>query len=241
MEDSSEDFKEITKVSFQRVKQHILDLESAIKEDRKFLIKQNEAILLLKSQMEELLGSVYDLRDKMLFNDSSSGNDGVINNHQQSSTIINNHQQSSTTINSHQQSTVQQEEPSEVLIETAAEEQFDDKRPLSDLKKELQATFGTLTDREFSVYMAVYQLEEQLPDVNYSDISKMLNISEMTVRGYINSLISKKIPLEKKRLYNRKVVLAIPKEFRDLNLASFLLTLRLPSATFVPQKTLKHY
>ena len=89
--------------------------------------------------------------------------------------------------------------------------------------------------------MAVYQLEETQPDVNYADIARMLNISEMTVRGYVNNLLSKRIPLEKKRLYNRKVVLCVQKEFRSLNIASFLLTLRLPQAIYVPQKTLGNF
>ena len=113
--------------------------------------------------------------------------------------------------------------------------------PLSEMKKELESKFNTLTDREFSVFMAVYQLEEQLPDVNYSDVSKLLNISEMTVRGYVNSLMAKKIPLEKRRMYNKKVFLSISPEFRALNLASFLLTLRLPKSNFNSQKTLKSF
>ncbi|MFH0752840.1 MAG: hypothetical protein V1914_04580 [archaeon] len=160
----------------------------------------------------------------------------IINNDQQSSTIINNDQQSSTMINNHQQS-------STVINDNQQEgiEDIETKIPLGNLKKDLDKRFKELTDREFSVFMAVYQLEEQLPDVNYTDVARMLKISEMTIRGYVNTIISKKIPLEKHRMYNKKVFLGISKEFRELNLASFLLTLRLPKANFKPQKTLKGY
>ena len=275
------EFKETTKTSFRKVKYHILALERAIKEEREFVIKQNKAILHLKSEIELLTGEFRELREEMNTLIGSIGNKGVINNHQQSSTTIINNQQStsqqSSTINSQLEQKKDFAEP--VFIEEAPEikqmheeakrvqelgrnqgkdlhsvdssngknaqisQEVPQQRPLSDIKKDLEDKFRYLTDREFSVFMAVYQLEEQLLDgiVNYADVAKMLNISEMTVRGYANSLISKQIPLEKRRLYNRKVALCIPIEFRELNLASFLLTLRLPHAIYVPQKTLKSY
>lgn len=261
MGESSKNLKESVKTSFSRVKEHILELESAIKENREFFIKQNEVILHLKSQIGLLMCEFNDLREEINSLKVSSGNGGVINNHQQSSsTIINNSQQSSTVINDQQQSTIKQ---SETPKNNQISENFEDlqviednqqsstiinngqglniKKPIADMKKELEQTFNVLTDREFSVFMAVYQLEEQLPDVTYSDVSKMLKITEMTTRGYINSLMSKKLPLEKRRVYNRKVSLGINREFRELNLASFLLTLRLPKANFMPQKTLKNF
>ena len=75
--------------------------------------------------------------------------------------------------------------------------------------------------------MAIYQLEEDLHGiVRYSDVSKMLKITQITVRNYVNSMISMGIPIEKHRQYNRKVSLFVKKELRDLNLASKLLKLR---------------
>lgn len=259
--ESSKDLKESVKTSFNRVKEHILSLESAIKENREFFIKQNEVILHLKYQIELLMSEFSDLKEEINSLKISSGNEGVINNHQQSSsTIINDNQQSTTVNNSHQQSTIKQSEmpkndqisenledlqtiddnqQSSTMINS--EQVINTKKPLVDIKKELEQTFNVLTDREFSVFMAVYQLEEQLPDVTYSDVSKLLKITEMTTRGYINSLMSKRLPIEKRRVYNRKVSLGINKEFRELNLASFLLTLRLPKTNFMPQKTLKNF
>lgn len=268
--------KESTRSSFSRVKEHNLMLENAIKEDRKLLIEQNRVILQLKREIELLMNEFNDFKAYLNDYKSSSGNEGVINNHQQSSTTIINSQQSSTVnsnqqlnneilgqkghlepefsdstiINNDQQSlmhkgeVINSNQQSSTIInvqEAPVGKEQDLKRPISDIKRDLEVKFRGLTDREFSVFMAVYQLEEQLPDVNYSDVSKLLNISEMTVRGYVNSLLIKKIPLEKRRMYNKKVFLAISHEFRELNLASFLLTLRLPNTHFIPQKTLKNF
>ena len=122
----------------------------------------------------------------------SSGNDGVINNHQQSSTIINDKQQS-----------------------------------ISAIKSDFEALFRGLTDREFSVFMAIYQLEEDLQaPVSYCEVSKILKITEITVRNYVNSMMNRGIPIEKHRQYNRKVSLSMKKDMRDLNLASKLLKIR---------------
>ncbi len=277
MEDNS--FKEATKISFKRVKQHISELETALREDREFILEQNEAILHIKSEIKELMNDFKSLKEEISSFHGSTGNDGVINNDQQSSTMINNDQRSST-INNDQQlnnentsgfgslepefedlepfedpsTMINNDQRSSTIIndhqrsstiinndQQSTEVEIKIRQPLSEIKKELEKRFRSLTDREFSVFMAVYHLEERLPDVHYTDVAKMLNISEMTIRGYVNTLISKKIPLEKHRMYNKKVFLMISKEFRELNLASFLLTLRLPHTDFMPQKTLKNY
>ena len=90
----------------------------------------------------------------------------------------------------------------------------------------LENKFRSLTDREFSVFMAIYQLEEEKGKVGYLEIANMLEINETTVRNYITSLINKQIPIDKERIFNKKALFRIKKEFRELNLASNLLELR---------------
>ena len=76
--------------------------------------------------------------------------------------------------------------------------------------------------------MAIYQLEEELGTglVRYQDISKILKLTEISIRNYVNSMVNKGIPITKTRQYNRKVSLSIKKELKDLNLASKLLKIR---------------
>ena len=93
-----ENFKESTKLSFQKAKKHNLKLEKAIFENREFLIEQNKEILQLKEKIKLLISDLEDLKEEISICEVSSGNEGVINNHQQSSSTINNNQQQSTMI-----------------------------------------------------------------------------------------------------------------------------------------------
>jgi len=98
---------------------------------------------------------------------------------------------------------------------------------INNIKKDFEDQFRSLTDREFSIFMTIYQLEEDLQGpVSYYDVSKTLKVTETNIRIHVNSMLNKGIPLEKSRQYNRKVSLSIKKDLRDLNLASKLLKLR---------------
>ncbi len=93
-------------------------------------------------------------------------------------------------------------------------------------KEGLELKFKSLTDREFSVFLAIYQLEEELGRVTYSDIANKLNISEITIRCYVNSILNKNIPVERKRHFNKKSYLTINSQFRSLNLVGLILRIR---------------
>ena len=74
--------------------------------------------------------------------------------------------------------------------------------------------------------MAIYELEEQKHSpIRYKDIAKHLNLTQSSVRDHVNELILKKIPLTKE-IFNNKVFLSVPQEFRILTLASKLLNFR---------------
>ena len=103
------------------------------------------------------------------------------------------------------------------------------------LKKELELVFRTLTDREFSIFMVVYAIDKEGKEANYQEIAKQLGISDHTIRGYVSSLISKNVPIQKERYLNGKVSLSIKNEFKQLDLYQKLLKLRLPNSN---QKTL---
>ncbi len=93
-------------------------------------------------------------------------------------------------------------------------------------KENLELKFKSLTDREFSVFLAIYQLEEELGKVTYSDIANKLNVSEITVRCYVNSILNKAAPIERKRHFNKKSYLTINSQFRSLNLIGLILKIR---------------
>lgn len=179
--------------SFENVRKDMEFFKNEIESLKKEILSEKENKTTIESQIKDIITSLNEIKDKLaFFYKNSSGNDGVNDNHQQSSTIIN-----------HKQS-------------------------IDSIKNEFETTFKGLTDREFSVFMAIYQLEEELGQgkVRYQDVSKTLKLTEISIRNYVNSMINKGIPIEKVRQYNKKVSLSIKKELKELNLASKLLKLR---------------
>lgn len=98
---------------------------------------------------------------------------------------------------------------------------------LIELKESLNSAFRRLTNREFSVFMAIYELDKEKGGyITYSELSLRLNISESTVRDFVNQLVRKNIPIDKCRDFNNKVSLSIKNEFKRLNLYQNLLKLK---------------
>ena len=190
----NKDVDEKLRESFKRVKDDIIELKISLNNEK-------DELNSIKTEMKEIKGLISEIKDNLLiFKKSSIGNDGVINNHQQSSTIINNHQQPTISLQA--------------------------KKSFADLKQTLTFAFKSLTDREFSVFLALVELENALPEVTYTELADRLKISEPTVRNVVNRLISKNLPLEKVRFFNKKVSLSLSKDFKKSDLLAELISLR---------------
>nr|AQS28465.1 hypothetical protein [uncultured archaeon] len=183
--------------SFKKVKEDMDFLRVELEKVKKYLLFKNNEILSLKTEIRALNEIVSKLREQN--NSSSIGNERVINHHQQSSTIINND------------------------FTTEAISYGKGQKPIRLL---LENKFRSLTDMEFSVFMTIYHLEEELGKVTYKNIANKFNLTEATVRNHITNLMNKDIPIDKERLFNKKILLYIKKDFRELNMASRLLEIR---------------
>jgi len=94
------------------------------------------------------------------------------------------------------------------------------------IKQEIEEKFRKLTEKQFSIFMTIYELEEQKNSpIRYKDIAEHLSLTQSSVRDHVNELTLKKIPLTKE-IFNNKVFLSVPQEFRTLTLASKLLNFR---------------
>ncbi len=175
-----------------------------VKED---IIRLDVELSQNKQALDKILTTIEALKTQLSESSketSSNGNEGVANSQQQPT--ANNRRQSSTMIDNPQQPTM---------------------LPLQALKESLDSTFRSLTDREFSVFMALYTLDkEKGGNIGYSELSQQLNLSESTVRDFINILLRKNIPIQKDRYFNKKVSLSIKEEFRKLDLYQNLLKLK---------------
>jgi len=197
MEDSSI-FKENVKMSFAKAKEHISSLEAEIGQIKGILEEIRSEIRTLKKAPKSEDSASQD-ED---FDESSIGNQGVPDSQRQPSDDNNRQQNDNKTPSDSQQTPKTLSGPS-----------------LSELKQSLDSAFRNLTDREFSVFMALYELEREMGgDIGYSDLSLRLKLSESTIRDFVNQLIRKNIPIQKFREFNKKVSLSVKEEFKHLDL-----------------------
>lgn len=97
---------------------------------------------------------------------------------------------------------------------------------LDALKKDLRKQFKQLTPQEMLVFSTIYQLTNEKFDVDYALLSKKTNLSESSIRDYIQKLIKKGVPLEKTKENNKRINLTIPPEFKRIASLETLISLR---------------
>ncbi|MEK6741909.1 MAG: hypothetical protein AABX76_00940 [Nanoarchaeota archaeon] len=97
---------------------------------------------------------------------------------------------------------------------------------LDSIKKEIRFKFKRLTSQEMIVFSTLYQMEEELVNVDYKILSKKLNLTESSVRDYIGRLIKKGIPVEKKRINNKTILLSISSNLKRITSLSTIMQLR---------------
>ncbi len=97
---------------------------------------------------------------------------------------------------------------------------------LDELKKEIRLKFKRLTNQEMSVYISIYQLEEQGFSVDYSLLAEKLGLTESSIRDYIRKMIGKGIPLMKIKENNQRILLSIPTDLKKIASINTIIQLR---------------
>ena len=97
---------------------------------------------------------------------------------------------------------------------------------LDKIKKEIRLKFKRITDQELLVFSTIYQLDEENDHADYKEISKRLNLTESSIRDYVGRLIKKGVPVEKKRINNKTIVLNISQNLKKIASLSTILQLR---------------
>jgi chromosome segregation ATPase len=96
---------------------------------------------------------------------------------------------------------------------------------LDGLKKEIRLKFKRLTDQEVLVFSTIYQLEEEIGEVDYKIVSDRLNLTESSIRDYVGRLIKKGIPVDKTKINNKTINLSISKNLKKVASLSTILQL----------------
>ncbi len=88
---------------------------------------------------------------------------------------------------------------------------------LDDIKKDIRRTFKQLTTQEMLVFSIIYgYVEKNVEEITYRIIAEKLKLSESSIRDYTNRLIKKGIPIEKRRLNNKRIVLTVSKTLLEV-------------------------
>ena len=97
---------------------------------------------------------------------------------------------------------------------------------LDNIKKEMRLKFKRLTEQEITVFSTLYQLEEELGEVNYKTLASKLHLTESSIRDYIGRLIKKGIPVEKTKINNKSINLSISPRLKKIATLNTILQLR---------------
>ncbi len=199
------DFENNVKHSFSEARKHMGSLEAQIK-------AQNEQIGLLKAQIDKVL---LELAKKPVH--------GEFDSFKPSKPEIQNPKK---IVSSGNEGVFRQTDDRH----STDRQSFDNLSTVETLKNDLFSRFRSLTDREFNLFMLLYQLEEQKKaPITYTELAQKSGLSQSSVRDHISNILVKNIPIHKEFSTNRRVFLTIKPELRDLTLIERLLRLRQPS------------
>ncbi len=99
---------------------------------------------------------------------------------------------------------------------------------MANVKTDLKIKFRRLTKQEFKVFSAIYSLDEQ-GEVDYRMLADKLALSESSIRDYIMKIERKGISIAKERVNNKKVLLHIGKELREIAPLQSIMHIREPA------------
>ena len=98
---------------------------------------------------------------------------------------------------------------------------------LDNIKKEIRLKFKRLTHQEMLIFSTLYTLEEQnIEEITYKLIANNLNLSESSIRDYINKLTNKGVPIIKIRQNNKKITLSISPDLKKIASLATIIKLR---------------
>ncbi|MFH0808070.1 MAG: HTH domain-containing protein [archaeon] len=98
---------------------------------------------------------------------------------------------------------------------------------LDNIKKGIRLKFKQLTPQEMLIFSVLYTLEEQkTQNITYKTLADKTNLSESSIRDYINKLIIKGIPVEKTRQNNKIIILNIAQDLKNITNLTIIQDLR---------------
>ena len=97
---------------------------------------------------------------------------------------------------------------------------------LDNIRREIRLKFKKLTDQEWTIFSAIYQLDEEIGYSTHKMLAERLNLTESSIRDYIGKLVKKGIPIEKKRVNNKILQISISQNLKKIATLSTIMQLR---------------
>ena len=98
---------------------------------------------------------------------------------------------------------------------------------LDSIKKGIRLKFKRLTPQEMLVFSVLYTLEGQnCKNITHRVIATQTNLSESSIRDYINKLINKGVPIEKIKQNNKTINLKISQDLKNIATLATIQNLR---------------
>jgi len=97
---------------------------------------------------------------------------------------------------------------------------------LDSLKKEIRLRFKMLTEQETAVFSTLYQIDEETGPTDYKTIAARLNLTESSIRDYVGRLIKKGIPVDKRKMNNKLILLSVSENLKKVASLPTILELR---------------
>ena len=77
------------------------------------------------------------------------------------------------------------------------------------------------------VFSTLYSLEEQnIKEITYKTLAEQLQLSESSIRDYINKLTKKGVPIEKIRQNNKTILLKVSQDLKNVATLATIYQLR---------------
>ena len=98
---------------------------------------------------------------------------------------------------------------------------------LDNIKRGIRLKFKRLTPQEMLIFSTLYSLEEQnIEKITYRALAEQLQLSESSIRDYINKLIKKGVPIDKIRQNNKIIILKISQNLKNIATLATIQNLR---------------
>jgi DNA-binding MarR family transcriptional regulator len=212
------------KESFKRVKEDIDFLRHQIEEIKESLIELCEIVEKISKKEEKSMQE--SPKTYPAHNTINQANQQIIPAHNYPFKALNYQNKPFSIGNGGVPTDRQTNQQTDRYMENSIENAAEILKSLDNIKKEIRQQFKKLTEQEWLVFAAIYQLDEEIGHSDYKILAERLKLTESSIRDYVAKLIKKGISIDKTKINNKNIKLNISPSLKRIASLSAILTLK---------------